>query len=120
MSRIFLLLLFLSAGCGKKSTSIQERLDPFQRFSEQEAAALDAPSASSVDNLEAAAAAYAESDARIGRWQGGSSDFWTGASGSALEHGASEVEKFGAKPTLPEPTLESRAVYARGLMEGLF
>lgn len=66
MRRIFLLLplLFLSVGCGKKSARFRGHFDPLQRVSEQEAASLDALSVSSADNLEAGAAAYAESEAK--------------------------------------------------------
>ncbi len=54
---------------------------------------------------------YTGNDSKIGRWQEGSSNFLSGASGSAQEHTASEDGKFEAKPPLPEPIFESRAVY---------
>ncbi len=54
---------------------------------------------------------YTGNDSKIGRWQEGSSNFLSGASGSAQEHTASEDEKFEAKPPPSEPIFESRAVY---------
>jgi len=84
---------------------------------------------------------YTVSDSRIGRWQGGSSDFLSGASGSAREHDASEDTKSEAADTLkmsgghfrrgaderselarreltqPEPIFESRAVSDKTIKE---
>lgn len=53
---------------------------------------------------------YTESDSRIGKRQGGSSDFLSGANGSALEHDMSEEGKSEEKLTPPKPILESRMV----------